>query len=153
TVPVHAKSAGNYINAYLALSDAQRRGFNESILLDTGGFVAEGGTSNIFIVKRGAVMTPTLRSILPGITRMFILDILKGVLECAEHDITVEDLKQADEAFFSNSVERVMPVLSIDGAPLGAPCPGPFTERVIREIASVIEGRNSAFARWLTPVA
>ena len=153
TVPVHAKSAGNYINAYLALSDAKRRGFDESILLDTGGFVAEGSTSNIFIVKRGAVMTPTLRSILPGITRMFILDILKGVLECAEVDITAGELKTADEAFFSNSVERVMPVLSIDDTPLRSPCPGPVTKRVIREIASVIGGSNPAYARWLTPVA
>ena len=152
SVPVHAKTAGNYVNSFLALAEAKKRGCDEAILLDTMGFVAEGGTSNIFMVKDGVVKTPTLRSILPGITRMFILDILKGSLACRESDITANELRSADEAFFSNSVERVMPVLSIDGSLLGASCPGPVTERIMAEILSVIEGRNSAFERWLTPL-
>lgn len=152
SVPVHAKAAGNYVNSFLALAEAKQRGCDEAILLDTMGFVAEGGTSNIFMVKNGQVATPTLRSILPGITRMFILDILKGSLACRETDITADELKSADEAFFSNSVERVLPVRSIDGRVLGASCPGPVTERIMAEIASVIEGRNVAFERWLTPL-
>jgi len=153
SVPVHAKSAGNYINSFLALSEAKRRGCDEAILLDTQGFVAEGGTSNIFMVKNGEVLTPTLRSILPGITRKFILDIAGNLAPCREGDFTAADLAGADESFFSNSVERVMPVRSIEGLSVGEECPGPVTRRIIDEIASVIAGRNPAFSRWLTPVA
>lgn len=152
TIPVHAKSAGNYVNSFLALTEASRRGFDESILLDTDGFVAEGSTSNMFIVKSGSLITPTLRSILPGITRAFIIDILKDVLSCREADISASELMTADEAFFTNSVERVMPVHSIDGTVIGHSCPGPVTGKVMAEIASVIEGKNPAFKRWLTPL-
>jgi branched-chain amino acid aminotransferase len=152
SAPVHAKAAGNYVNSYLALSEAKARNCGEAILLDTMGFVAEGGTSNIFMVKEGRVMTPTLRSILPGITRMFILDIVGKFLDCRETDITPVEMKGADEAFFSNSVERVMPVRSVDGSVLRAPCPGPLTRSIIDRIGEVIEGKNSAYERWLTPV-
>ncbi len=152
-VPVHAKASGFYVNSYLALMEARRRGFDEAILLDTMGYVAEGGTSNIFIVKDGILITPTLRSILPGITRRFILEIASGFMECQERDITAEELLTADEVFFSNSVERIMPIYRIDDREMNIVAPGPFTVKIINAINDVIAGKHSAYTRWLTPAS
>lgn len=152
SVPVHAKAAGHYVNSYLALMEAQRRGFDEAILLDTMGFVAEGGTSNIFMAKDGILYTPSLRSILPGITRKFILELASGFMECQEKDISVDELLSADEVFFSNSVERIMPICRIGERELTIAAPGYYTVKTMDAISQVIAGKHPAYTQWLTPV-
>ncbi len=152
-VPVHAKAAGFYVNSYLALMEARMQGFDEAILLDTMGYVAEGATSNIFIVKNSVLVTPTLRSILPGITRRFILEIASGFMECREMDITREELLAADEVFFSNSVERIMPVCKIGDREMNIAAPGPGTLKIMNAINDVIAGKHQAYTRWLTPAS
>lgn len=153
SVPVHAKAAGHYVNSYLALMEANAHGFDEAILLDTMGFVAEGGTSNIFMVKDGILATPTLRAILPGITRRFILEIASDCMECREKDITAEELLSADEVFFSNSVERIMPICRIGEREISGEVPGPYTKKIMNTINEVIAGKHPSFVRWLTPVS
>jgi branched-chain amino acid aminotransferase len=152
SVPVHAKAAGFYVNSYLALMEAAERGFDEAVLLDTMGYVAEGGTSNIFMIKDGMLMTPSLRSILPGITRQFILEIAAEFMKCLETDLTVAHLLSADEVFFSNSVERIMPIRRIGDSELGESAPGTYTQKIMKTINDVIDGVHPAFARWLIPV-
>ncbi len=152
SVPVHAKAAGYYVNFYLALMEASSRGFDEAILLDTMGFVAEGGTSNIFVVKDGILMTPTVRSILPGITRKFILEITSNFMECIEKDITQDELLSADEVFFSNSVERIMPIYRIGDRDISTSSPGSYTVKIMNAINDVIAGQHPAYVRWLSPV-
>lgn len=152
SVPVYAKVAGHYVNSYLALTEAIEKGYDEAIMLDTMGFVAEGGTSNIFIVKDGILVTPTLRSILSGITRKFILDIASGFMECHQRDITVEELLAADEVFFSNSVERIMPICRIGNREISITAPGPCTINIMNAINDIISGNHPAFNRWLTLV-
>jgi len=93
SVPVHAKATGNYVGGYLAKMNAKEQGFDDAILLDTMGFVAEGATSNVFFVKDRKIKTPTLRSVLPGINRMILLDILKKTeLAVEETDIRREEI-------------------------------------------------------------
>jgi branched-chain amino acid aminotransferase len=152
SVPVHAKAAGFYVNSFLALMEAAECGFDEAVLLDTMGYVAEGGTSNIFMIKDGMLMTPSLRSILPGITRQFILEIAAEFMECRETDIAVDQLLSADEVFFSNSVERIMPIRRIGDIELRESAPGTYTQKIMKTINDVIRGAHPAFARWLTPV-
>lgn len=149
-VPIHAKATGYYVNSYLAMMEARMNGFDEAILLDTMGYVAEGSTSNLFIVKNGILLSPTLRSILPGITRKFIFQIAASFMECHETDITINDLFDADEAFFSNSVERIMPICQIDNKIFAVEAPGPLTKKIIEAIGELIEGKNPIFAQWLT---
>ncbi|MCX7678453.1 MAG: aminotransferase class IV [Spirochaetes bacterium] len=149
-VPVHAKATGFYVNSYLALWDARTKGFDEAILLDTMGYIAEGATSNIFIVKDSILITPQLRAILPGITRKFILDIASQFMQCREADITMDDLLSAEEVFFSNSIQRIMPIRQIGNSLIFEKVPGVFTQKIIRAINDVIYGKMPDFLHWLT---
>jgi len=125
--------SGNYLNNILALAEARRSGAYEAVMCDRDGFVAEGSTSNLFAVIRGAVCTPPVETgILDGITRAKVLEI------CAQKDIPVreqpmrpEDLRGADEAFLTASIRGVLPIRSVDGHAVGARCPGTITGRVM----------------------
>jgi branched-chain amino acid aminotransferase len=151
TVPVHAKVVGNYVNAYLAKTEVKRRGYDDVIMLDTAGFVAEGATSNVFFVKGDEVKTPTLRSALPGITRHALIEIIRDMGHpMSETDITPGELGSFDEAFYSGSVVKVQPILEIEGKPLGRPCPGPVTCAVKERMNEAMGGRIDKYRKWLT---
>jgi len=130
-LPCEAKSA-NYLNSILARRDAEAAGAYESIMLNLDGNVAEATASNVFLVAHDMCRTPDVASgILPGITRETVIE-CAAAAGCAveEAPCTVADLRAADEVFLTNSVIELVPVRSIDGAPVGGQCPGPVTERL-----------------------
>ncbi len=151
SVPVHAKASGNYVGGYLAKTDAKERGYDDVILLDTMGFVAEGATANIFIVKGNHVFTPGLRSVLPGINRMIVMDILQDMNRVVQvTDIRPNELFECDEAFYTASVVKLIPIREIDKTPVGHTCPGPVTREIVDRIQQAFQGRLEKFGRWLT---
>ncbi len=122
----------NYMDSILARIEAQREGADDALLLNTKGFVAESAVSNIFMIKRKSLITPSLDSgALPGITRETILSLAEELsLEPVEKHIKLDDLKRASEIFLSNSLMEVMPVASIDGKKIGKSTPGPITKAI-----------------------
>lgn len=149
TVPVHAKVVGNYVNSYLAQMEAKQKGYTDAILVDTKGNIAEATTANIFFVRGQSIYTPTLRSIMPGITRMIVLDIAQhddiSAMEC---DIPVESIHHYSEAFFSGSVNNIQPIESI-GDLTFKPVPGAITQIIQDKVASLIAGNHPLSDKYL----
>jgi branched-chain amino acid aminotransferase len=144
---------GNYANAFLATMEVRKKGYEDALLLDTMGFVAEGPTSNVFFAAGNEVHNPYLRNALPGITRSAAIEALREMrFDVQERDIRVAELASYDEAFFSSSVLKIHPIRSIDGLALGSTCPGPVTLRLEEKMDEIFEGENQAFAKWLTIV-
>jgi branched-chain amino acid aminotransferase len=112
---IHAKAAGHYVNSILASQEAKAHGYDEALLSDMNGFIAEGPGANIFFEKDGVVYTPALGNILPGITRATVLEICADMgVEVKEKQCTLEELKQADAAFFCGTAAEVIGWASID---------------------------------------
>ena len=116
TVDVNAKLCGSYLNSLLAVNEAKKKGFDEALLLDCFGNVAEGSGENVFFVKGEELYTPKLGTILPGITRKRIIELAKELgYNVNETDINLEMLKEFDEAFFTGTAAEITPIASIDG--------------------------------------
>jgi branched-chain amino acid aminotransferase len=112
---VEAKISGHYVNSILATTDAKRKGYDEALLLDTNGNVAEGSGANIFIEKSGKLYTPALGNILAGITRATVIDLCKVLdIEVIEKAISVDELKNADSAFFCGTAAEIIGLHTID---------------------------------------
>ncbi|MEQ8763514.1 MAG: aminotransferase class IV [Planctomycetota bacterium] len=127
-----AVKSGNYANSIAALLDARRRGARDALMLGSGGQVSEGTTSNVFAVFGRTVKTPPRAAgILSGITRSIVLDVARQRdFEALEQPITLDELLQADEVFFSSTLKEVMPVTRIDEKAIGSGTPGPVTEEL-----------------------
>ncbi|WP_367834362.1 aminotransferase class IV [Vulcanisaeta sp. JCM 16159] len=153
-VPNEAKVGGIYVNSVIALLDAKVSGFDEAILLNRDGYVAEGSGENIFIVKDGVLYTPpTYDSILEGITRDTVITIARDLgLTVIEKRITREELYTADEVFFTGTAAEVTPVVNIDGRVIGNGEPGPITLKVRSYYIDAVHGKVSKYMSWLTPV-
>ncbi len=127
-----AVKSGNYLNNILALRQAKAKGADEAIMCNVEGFVSEGASSNIFMVRDGVLRTPPVGAgILHGITRSKILaaaDLLE--IPAEEVNLAPEDVKTADEVFISSSIREVLPVARVDAAPVGIVVPGPVTRRL-----------------------
>lgn len=154
-LPVHAKAAANYLGAAMAAWAARKEGYDEIVMLDEAGHLAEAPTSNVFVVDTaGTLRTPSLDGVLPGITRQSLLEIAKheGI---ATHDGVVEadELIRAREAFLSSTSIGVWPIASVDGNALPAPVPGPVSARLKARFDAITAGEDAAFAHWLTLVA
>jgi branched-chain amino acid aminotransferase len=148
-----AKANGNYINSMLALSDAQRDGYDEALLLDVDGFVAEGSGENFFMVYDGVIYTPELTSALDGITRATVIQLAKEEgYEIREKRITRDEVYTADEAFFTGTAAEVTPIRELDGRTIGCGSRGPVTEKLQKKYFDVVHGRSSAHEDWLTYV-
>jgi branched-chain amino acid aminotransferase len=118
-VTVEAKVCGLYVNSILATTEARRRGFDNGLLLDLSGFVAEGPGANFFYEKDGVVYTPPAKSILPGITRKTVIDICKELdLPVEEKYFKPEDLFEADSAFFCSTMNEIVAIESVEGQPV-----------------------------------
>ncbi|MBN2223779.1 MAG: aminotransferase class IV [Deltaproteobacteria bacterium] len=153
TVPVHAKVVGNYVNAFLAKMEVKKKGYDDVIMLDTAGFVAEGATSNVFFVSDNKVKTPTLTSALPGITRHALIELIRDMgYVMSETDIRPEQLHDFDEGFYSGSTVKVQPIVSIDGTDLKKPCPGPVTCAVKERMNQTVRGEIEQYIKWLTMI-
>ena len=152
TVPVEAKAAANYLNGMVARGEARERGFDHAVMLDTQGFVAEGGTESIFIVKERMLLTPATGTILRSITRKSLLE-MTGVLdiESAEIRLFPEDLFQASEIFFSGTPLKVLPVRKMETRVFDE-VPGPITRQLSLLMEDIVTGRDERFKEWLFPV-
>jgi len=148
-----AKTVGNYVNSILASREAKSSGFDEAMLLDTDGYVAECSGENIFVVKEGRVKTTPHTSILPGITRNTVLTLLRDAgVECEEQRFSRDEAYLADEAFMTGTAAEVTPVREIDGRRIGAGHPGPITRALQEQYAAVVRGDDERYGHWLTPV-
>jgi branched-chain amino acid aminotransferase len=152
TIPVEAKAAANYLNGMLARADARERGFDQVILLDTQGFIAEGGTESVFLVKEGRLMTPALGTVLASISRKAILEIAAVIgVDTFEGRLPPEWLYDADEIFFSGTPMKVLPVRQIEHRTL-KDTPGPLTRQLSDLMKEIVNGRDDRFKHWLFPV-
>ena len=149
-----AKTNGHYTNSIMALQEAENAGYDEALMLDTNGYVAEGSGENIFIVRRGKVYTPSLTSALEGITRDTIVELLKDDmgLEVVEKQITRDEVYTADEAFFTGTAAEVTPINSLDDRIIGEGKRGDITQQIQARYFDVVNGRNSERESWLTLV-
>lgn len=147
-----AKTNGHYTNSIMALQEAENAGYDEALMLDTSGFVAEGSGENIFIIRRGKVYTPSLTSALEGITRDTIVELLKDDmgLEVIEKQITRDEIYTADEAFFTGTAAEVTPIRSLDDREIGCGSRGPITKDIQQRYFDVVNGKNPDRLDWLT---
>lgn len=148
-----AKANGNYMNSILAHQEAANDGYQESLLLDVDGFVAEGSGENIFIVRNGKLYTPDLTSALEGITRDTIVTLAKELgIEVIEKRITRDEVYTADEAFFTGTAAEVTPIRELDNRAIGTGSRGPMTEKLQTLYFDVVKGKSAKHAHWLTLV-
>ena len=144
-----AKVCGNYVNSILALSDALDAGYDEALLLDNEGYVAEGSGENIFVVKKGVIHTPQLTSCLPGITRDTILEFAKECgFEVRERNITRDEIYIADEAFFTGTAAEVLPIRELDGRRVGEGNRGEVTEKLQSMYFEQVTGKREEHPEW-----
>jgi branched-chain amino acid aminotransferase len=146
-----SKVSGNYINSVLAKTEVKKAGYDEAIMLDTEGYVAEASGENIFIVRQRRVKTTPLTSILPGITRDSVLTIARDKgYQVQEERFTRDELYTADEAFFTGTAAEVTPVREVDNRKIGSGCPGPVTLELQQTFFHAIKGKDKKYAGWLT---
>ena len=133
--------------------EAINDGYDEALLLDTQGFVAEGAGENLFIVKDGQVFEPEMVSGLTGITRATVLELARDLgYPVTAKPMTRDDVYLADEAFFTGTAAEITPIRELDGRVLGAGKRGPITEKIQTLFFDVVNGRAPKYKQWLTPV-
>ncbi len=150
TIPHAAKATGIYLNSMLAVSEANRAGYDEAILLTEDGYVADGSGEHVFVVKNEVVVTPPLStSILPGITRETVIEIARSLgYEVREENVIRTDLYLADELFMTGTAAEVTPIRTVDDQQVGPP--GPVTKRIQETYLDVVRGRgDDRWSPWL----
>ncbi|EQD76075.1 Branched-chain amino acid aminotransferase I [mine drainage metagenome] len=150
-IPSMAKGTGQYISSYLSSHDAKMDGYNEAVLLDKSGFVAEGPGENIFSVKDGRMYTPSLESpILAGITRDSVIKMFEHENPVIEKRIGLSELLTSDEAFFAGTAAEITPISEISGYKLTSANKGSISETVKERYFNVVRGRDPKYRHWLT---
>lgn len=148
-----SKAVGNYVNSILASLEAKRSGYDEAMLLDHQGNVAECSGENLFICRGGRVKTSLPTAILPGITRDTIIRLLADAgVEAIEQPFTRDETYLADEIFMTGTAAEVTPVREIDGRRIGRGEPGPITRELQAQYARLVRGGLTPYEHWLTPV-
>lgn len=148
-----AKVSGAYVNSQMAKREAKETGFDEAILLDPDGFVAEGPGENIFIVRKGILKTIPLTSILEGITRDAMIQLARErSIPLVFERFTRDELYIAGEAFFTGTAAEVTPIREVDGRMIGNGSPGPVTRALQTAFFDIVKGKDPSHAGWLTPV-
>jgi branched-chain amino acid aminotransferase len=146
-----AKANGNYINSMLALREALDSGCEEALLLDNEGYVAEGSGENVFLVKKGRLVTPELTSCLEGITRDTVFALAEELdIEVLEKRITRDEVYIADEAFFTGTAAEVLPIRELDGRKIGTGKRGPVTQKLQSMYFNQVCGGREENAQWST---
>jgi len=146
-----AKANGQYINSMMALQEALQDGYDEALLLDPEGYVAEGSGENIFIIKDGIIYTPEVTSALNGITRKTIFALASDRdLDIVEKRITRDEVYIADEAFFTGTAAEVTPIRECDNRPIGLGGRGPITEQLQSDYFDLVHGKNEKYLDLLT---
>ena len=149
----NAKINGNYVQSTVALNEALEQGFEETLLLDSDGFVAEGSGENFFMVKNNKLITPDLDSCLDGITRRTIISLAKELeIDFEERKIQLEEVLESDEAFFTGTAVEVIPINAIDNKSIADGLRGPITEKLQKAYLDQVRGKGSGNKDWQTPV-
>lgn len=151
-LPPMAKTSGNYINSVLAKQEALQCGYDEAILLNVNGAVAEGPGENIFVIRNGVIYTPPIAdNALDGITSNSIKQLAKDMgIPVIEQSLIRDQLFTADELFFTGTAAEVTPIREIDGRIIGAGKRGPITEKLQTLFFDIVKGHNSDYQHWLT---
>ncbi len=145
-----SKTCGDYVNSTLAKSESVACKYDEALLLDTNGYVAEGTGQNIFIVRNGVLHTPPLPSVLEGITRKSIMEMAENErIEVRETYFTRDELYIADEAFFTGTAAEVTPIREVDGRAIGGGKPGPITKKLQKLFFKIVKGEAPKYKSWL----
>jgi branched-chain amino acid aminotransferase len=148
-----AKSVTTYANSILAHQEVAHDGYDEALLLDVDGYVAEGAGENIFIVKQGKLYTPDMTSCLEGITRASIIELAAEMgIPVIEKRITRDEVYCADEAFFTGTAAEVTPIRELDNRKIGSGTRGPITARLQAMFFDSVSGKTDGHANWLTHV-
>ena len=153
-IPTTAKATGNYLNSILAVREAASRGYDEAILLDVRGNLAEGAVENIFLVKNSRVLTNDQdSSILLGITRASAIQIARDLgYEVEVRALKLDELLDADEAFLTGTAIEVTPIREVDGRAIGNGARGPVTEAIQKTFFDIVAGRRPEYQHWLHPL-
>ena len=148
-----SKTCGNYVNSILAKREVTRLGYDEAIMLDPNGMVAEASGENVFLVRNGQLKTPPLGSVLDGITRGSIVQIArdKGI-EVVEQSFTRDELYIADEAFLTGTAAEVTPIREVDDRVIGSGTRGPVTRTLQSTYFDAVRGKERKYEHWLTRV-
>jgi branched-chain amino acid aminotransferase len=150
---VRSKTTANYANSLLAKREALKDGYDEAMLLDTDGYVAEGSGENVFMVRKGVIKTPPLTSILEGITRETIMQLAaERGMKLVEERFTRDELYVADEAFFTGTAAEITPIREVDNRTIGTGRPGPVTKELQAAYFDGVYGREKKHGKWLTYV-
>jgi branched-chain amino acid aminotransferase len=148
---IEKKLAGHYVNSIFAHNEAQSRSFDDALMLDDENHIAEGSSANIFFVIDGTLATPSLGSILPGITRDTVIQIAQDMgIPVSEKVLNLTDIKNATEAFFTGTAVEIVPIQSIDEKTFGDYCDTSLTMRISRKFAQIVRGEDEKYASWLT---
>jgi branched-chain amino acid aminotransferase len=146
-----AKANGNYMNSMMALQEALTDGYDEALLLDNEGYVAEGSGENIFLVRNGVMYTPDLTSALEGITRETVMQFAdENNITVKEKRITRDEVYVADEAFFTGTAAEVTPIRELDNRQIGEGKRGPITEKLQKLYFDCVEGKTKQHQDWLS---
>ena len=154
STPTQAKMGGNYLNSIIATQEAKRNGFDEAILLDQNGNVSEAPGENIFIVRDGQLLTPSLASsALEGITRDAIIKIAKDLdIEVMEREISRSELGMSDEIFLTGTAAEITPITVMDGKKIGNGKLGIITKKMMEEYNDIVMNKNDNYSHWITAV-
>ena len=154
TLPPGAKATGQYINSQLAKMEAVLAGYDEAILLNMAGNVADGSGENVFVVRDGELVTPPVSAgCLDGITRRSVMAIARDLgYPVTERDLSRFDLYTADEAFFTGTAAEVTPIREVDDRPVGLDGRGPVTKEIQSAFFDAVHGRAERYRGWLSPV-
>ena len=154
STPPQAKMGGNYLNSIIATQEAKRNGFDEAILLDHNGNVSEAPGENIFIVRNGQLVTPSLTSsALEGITRDAVIKIGKDLdLDVVERDIARSELIISEEIFLTGTAAEIIPIIKMDSKQIGNGKPGDITKKMMLEYTEIVMNKNDDYSHWLTEV-
>jgi branched-chain amino acid aminotransferase len=154
-IPPRAKICGAYVNSAMASADARLSGFDEAILLNEDGHVAEGATCNIFLLRKGKLITPPVtENVLEGITRDSVMQLAASELgiETVERPVDRSELYQCDELFFTGTAVAITPVVRVDHRPVGDSKVGSITRKLQQLYFDATRGHSHAYRNWLTPV-
>jgi branched-chain amino acid aminotransferase len=155
TLPPFVKACGHYTNSVRAVQEAIRRGYDDAIMLNATGAVAEGSGANLFVVKNGTVITNDLdASIVAGITRDSVLQIANDLgVPVSVRPVSLMDVEMADELFFSGTAVEITPIKEVDGRVIGDGNPGPITRQLQQTFFDAVHGRLPQYHSWLMGVA
>jgi branched-chain amino acid aminotransferase len=153
SIPAKAKVNGGYVNSALAKMEALEAGYDEAVLLDANGFVAEGSGENIFWVRQNVIFTTPTPAVLAGITRDSVMTIARDLgYQVQETYTTRDELYTADEVWLCGTAAEITPVREVDGRRIGAGKCGPITKHLQKKFFSIVRGDDPAYNNWLAYV-